>query len=75
VRAGAGDLQSVKLACRLGMGACQGRNCAPAMALQLAQLTGRPVEAMGRIQPRPPIKPISLGAMAHHEPAGSGEPR
>lgn len=61
---GARDLQAVKLFTRLGMGPCQGRNCGPSMAMHLANKLDRaPVEA-GRINPRPPLKPVTLGAMA-----------
>lgn len=61
---GARDLQAVKLLTRLGMGPCQGRNCAPAMALHVAHLAGEGPEAMGRINPRPPIRPATVGALA-----------
>jgi NADPH-dependent 2,4-dienoyl-CoA reductase/sulfur reductase-like enzyme len=65
--AGAGNLQAVKLSCRLGMGACQGRNCAPHTSLYLGRLLDKPVEQMGRVNPRPPIKPVTLGALARGE--------
>jgi hydrogen cyanide synthase HcnB len=61
---GARDLQAVKLLTRLGMGACQGRNCAPSTAATLCAATGcSPCDA-GRINPRPPVKPVTLGALA-----------
>lgn len=62
--AGARDLQAVKLFTRLGMGPCQGRNCAPAMAQHVCQATGQAHENVGRINPRPPVKPVTLGALA-----------
>lgn len=62
--AGARDLQAVKLLTRLGMGPCQGRNCAPAMGLYVSHATGRTPEHVGRINPRPPVKPVTLGALA-----------
>ena len=67
VEQGARDLQSVKLHCRLGMGACQGRNCAPSMGMYLAHALGRSAEQVGRINPRPPVKPATLGALARFE--------
>jgi hydrogen cyanide synthase HcnB len=64
VVAGARDLQAVKLFTRLGMGACQGRNCAPSTA---AVLCGTALPDAGRINPRPPVKPVTLGALARQE--------
>ncbi len=61
---GAKDLQAVKLLTRLGMGPCQGRNCGPSAGLFLCQATGCTAEAVGRINPRPPVKPVTLGALA-----------
>ncbi|WP_158633452.1 FAD/NAD(P)-dependent oxidoreductase [Tautonia sociabilis] len=74
VDAGAKDLQAVKLGTRLGMGPCQGRNCAPAMGMFLSQVTGRLPEEIGRINPRPPAKPVTLGALARmgSRPGGRG---
>jgi NADPH-dependent 2,4-dienoyl-CoA reductase/sulfur reductase-like enzyme len=60
---GARDLQAVKLLCRLGMGACQGRNCAPSAAALLAARTGQPAALAGRINPRPPVRPVTLGML------------
>jgi NADPH-dependent 2,4-dienoyl-CoA reductase/sulfur reductase-like enzyme len=53
---GASDLRSVKLLTRAGMGWCQGRMCAPAVA----GLTGCPL-APGR---RPFARPVPLGVLA-----------
>jgi NADPH-dependent 2,4-dienoyl-CoA reductase/sulfur reductase-like enzyme len=53
---GARDLRSVKLLTRAGMGWCQGRMCAPAVA----GLTGCPLPA-GR---RPFARPVPLGVLA-----------
>ncbi|MGW3209310.1 FAD-dependent oxidoreductase [Streptomyces sp. NPDC001135] len=53
---GAGDLRTVKLLSRAGMGWCQGRVCAPAVA----GLTGCPLTA-GR---RPFARPVPLGVLA-----------
>lgn len=70
---GAKDLQAVKLLTRLGMGPCQGRNCAPHAGMHLCRATGRPPEEVGRINPRPPVKPVTLGALAAME--GASETR
>ncbi len=64
---GAGDLQTVKLLTRLGMGACQGRNCAPSTSAFLCAATGRTPQEVGRINPRPPVKPITLGMLSRQE--------
>ncbi len=64
LREGAKDLQAVKLLTRLGMGPCQGRNCAPSVGMLLCQAIGCTAEAVGRINPRPPIKPVTLGALS-----------
>ncbi|MEX2565242.1 MAG: FAD-dependent oxidoreductase [Cyclobacteriaceae bacterium] len=61
---GVGDLQSLKLFTRLGMGPCQGRNCAPSMGMYMCHTLNRPPEEVGHINPRPPIKPVTLGALA-----------
>lgn len=61
---GAKDLQAVKLLTRLGMGPCQGRNCAPSVAMHLCQAACCGPEAAGRINSRPPVKPVTLGALA-----------
>jgi bacterioferritin-associated ferredoxin len=66
VQEGARDLQSVKLLCRLGMGACQGRNCAPSVAQLLSADTGRPAAEAGRINPRPPVRPVTMATLACH---------
>lgn len=61
---GARDLQAVKLFTRLGMGPCQGRNCAPAMGPYICRVAGRTPEEVGQINPRLPVKPVSLGTLA-----------
>ncbi len=61
---GAHDLQALKLLTRLGMGPCQGRNCGPSMALHVAHCVGCSPKDTGRINPRPPVKPVTVGALA-----------
>ncbi|MBX9584549.1 MAG: NAD(P)/FAD-dependent oxidoreductase [Gemmataceae bacterium] len=67
---GAKDLQAVKLFTRLGMGPCQGRQCAPPAGTYLCRVTGRTPSDVGRINPRPPVKPVTLGALAKAEGIG-----
>jgi len=62
--AGARDLQAVKLLTRLGMGPCQGRNCCPSMGAHIANTLGCSAADVGRINPRPPVKPVTVGALA-----------
>lgn len=64
IKEGAGDLQSVKLRTRLGMGACQGRNCAPSIGMYLCKILTKTQRQVGQIHSRPPVKPITLGALA-----------
>lgn len=67
---GARDLQAVKLLTRLGMGSCQGRNCAPFAGMYLCQVTGQLAVKVGRINPRPPVRPVTLGVLARAEGIG-----
>ncbi len=62
---GAHDLQAVKLFTRLGMGQCQGRNCAPSTAMVMSVALAYQPSVAGRINPRPPVSPITLGALAN----------
>jgi len=48
---------------RLGMGPCQGLMCWPATARLIAARTGRSVEAIGPASVRPPVGPVTLGAL------------
>lgn len=62
---GAEQMNEVKAWTRIGMGRCQGRMCGPALAHLLAQATGRTVEECGAFTPRPPSKPVPLGALVN----------
>jgi len=68
---GAQDLQAVKLLSRIGMGSCQGRQCRPSMGMYLCQTLGRTPEQVGLINPRAPVKPVTLGALARMEGVAS----
>ena len=61
---GARDLQAVKLATRLGMGPCQGRYCGPATALYMSRALSCAPADCGRINPQPPVRPVTLGELA-----------
>lgn len=61
---GARNLQAVKLLTRLGMGPCQGRNCAPAMTSFLCHTYDLSPDSVGRINFRPPSKPVTFEALA-----------
>jgi len=61
---GARDLQALKLMTRLGMGPCQGRNCGPSASAICCKELGVTPEDAGRIEPRPPVKPVTFGALA-----------
>lgn len=62
--AGAGDLSAVKNRCRVGQGLCQGRTCGDTVARILAESSGKSEEAAGEYRVRPPLKPVSLGALS-----------
>jgi NADPH-dependent 2,4-dienoyl-CoA reductase/sulfur reductase-like enzyme len=53
----------VKALSRIGMGRCQGRMCGPALVHALARKTGRLPHECGALNPRPPVKPIRMGAL------------
>ena len=63
VREGATHVNEVKAWTRIGMGRCQGRMCGPALGQLIARATGRPAAEAGVFSPRPPAKPIPLGAL------------
>ncbi len=64
---GARDMTSLKLRTRLGMGECQGRDCACAAAMIVGRATGQSPEEVGTINPRPPARPVTLGVLAKME--------
>ncbi|RAP42558.1 FAD/NAD(P)-binding oxidoreductase [Rhodovulum viride] len=49
---------------RAGMGPCQGRVCGLAVTQILAEATGQSPDETGYFHIRPPIKPLTLGALA-----------
>lgn len=57
-------MNGIKRASRCGMGHCQGRTCAPILFDLLGQANRQGPEAIGRSSWRPPVKTVSLGALA-----------
>jgi NADPH-dependent 2,4-dienoyl-CoA reductase/sulfur reductase-like enzyme len=54
----------LKMATRIGMGRCQGRFCGPNLRDVLARQLGDAADLDDSLTARPPVKPISLGALA-----------
>ena len=64
IREGAMNVTAVKRRTRAGMGLCQGRTCEKIVMRLLTQELGTP---LGKIKPdttRPPIVPVTFGALA-----------
>jgi NAD(P)H-nitrite reductase large subunit len=57
-------LDEIKRVTRAGMGPCQGRTCRHLIASELARAYDVPMEQVLMTAFRPPVKPISLGALA-----------
>ena len=57
-------LDEIKRVTRAGMGPCQGRTCRHLIATELSRAYGIPMEDVLMTTFRPPVKPISLGALA-----------
>ena len=57
-------IEEIKRYTSLGTGLCQGRYCLPDALLVLSILEHRPPSEVGYITQRPPVVPISLGALA-----------
>jgi D-hydroxyproline dehydrogenase subunit alpha len=58
------DVNTVRAQSRIGMGRCQGRNCASHVAATIARKTGRDIALMAPPTARPPVKPVPVGAVA-----------
>jgi hypothetical protein len=75
---GARDMSSVKLLTRLGMGPCQAKECNPVAGMVLCRETRRTPDQIGRINPRPPLRPVTIGALARMQgvfPSTDVDPR
>ena len=57
-------LDEIKRVTRAGMGPCQGRTCRHLIATELSRAKGIPMDEVIMTTFRPPVKPISLGALA-----------
>lgn len=58
------SVNSVKLACRSGMGPCQGRYCQHTVAHLVADSRGIPVANTGAYTAQAPVKPVPLAHLA-----------
>lgn len=65
--AGAASLAAIKRATRAGMGRCQGRYCGPLLAKLLHERAGCALDENAFFAPRPPVRPVPLGAIATAE--------
>jgi thioredoxin reductase len=61
---GISDPNIVRALSRIGMGRCQGRNCASTVAAILARRTGCAVDHIAPLSVRSPVKPVPIAAIA-----------
>jgi NADPH-dependent 2,4-dienoyl-CoA reductase/sulfur reductase-like enzyme len=66
LEAGVTDMNEVKRVTRMGMGNCQGRMCGPALQEIIARERGVSPAEIGPLNPRPPIRPVPITALAGH---------
>lgn len=66
---------AVKRTTRAGMGRCQGRFCGFVVAERVASATGVPVTAFAGFAPQPPVRPVSVAAIAAGAEAPSDRQR
>ena len=64
IHEGAVDVTGIKRRTRAGMGLCQGRTCEKIVMRLLAQELGAPLEKIKPDTIRPPIVPVTFGALA-----------
>jgi thioredoxin reductase len=64
IAGGANDVSVVRALTRIGMGRCQGRNCASHVSATIARQTGCDIATVAPPTARPPIKPVSVGVIA-----------
>ncbi len=57
-------IDEIKRVTRAGMGPCQGRTCRLLIAQELSRAYNVPMEEVLMPTFRPPVKPISMGALA-----------
>jgi len=66
-------LDEIKRVTRAGMGPCQGRTCRHLIASELSRIYGVPMDEVLMTTFRPPVKPVSLGALADEYAERLGE--
>ena len=64
IREGYTDLEELRRKLRIGMGPCQGRVCITLVKRILERETGKKVSEKSLPTNRPPLIPISLGALS-----------
>lgn len=64
VASGHSDSNQVKFLTRCGMGPCQGRQCAEAVAHIVSTASGESMPEGGLYRGRPPVTPLTLGQLA-----------
>ena len=67
------NIDEIKRVTRAGMGPCQGRTCRMLIAQELSNYYGVPMEEVLMTTFRPPVKPISMGALADAYAEGGNE--
>jgi len=67
------DPNIIRALSRIGMGRCQGRNCASNVAATIARHTGRSLEQIVPLSVRPPVKPVPVAALAEERHQGHSE--
>ena len=73
IEAGYCTIDEIKRVTRAGMGPCQGRTCRMLIAQELSNYYGIPMEEVLMTTFRPPVKPISMGALADAYAEGGEE--
>ena len=66
-------IDEIKRVTRAGMGPCQGRTCRLLIAQELSKIYGVPMEEVLMPTFRPPVKPITMGALADAYEEGGHE--
>ncbi|WP_342358717.1 FAD-dependent oxidoreductase [Terrarubrum flagellatum] len=72
LRSHGADAGTAKRLTRIGMGRCQGRNCASALSRLVEDAGGAPPQPLAFFAPRPPAKPTPLAALAAEKPEWGG---
>jgi sarcosine oxidase subunit beta len=66
------DLESLKRYTGLATGPCQGKSCVTMTRRLVAEATGAPLEEVGAITFRPPVKPVPLRMLAGDDEEARG---